>query len=157
MRKLLGLMAGLSLLLTPAAGASATPPTINSEEPGAKALARRPALIVYSGDGAAFLAGLGASAGYPAHLHWTMWSRTQAQAWGGDWHNNCLPSCVQGIFTAYRANVHLDRPEVLGGHLVFTRMTVTYPDAVPPYPAYKSGTWTVRAHYDAQYDSYFWQ
>jgi hypothetical protein len=68
-----------------------------------------------------------------------------------------LAGTTKGNFTAFQANVHLYRPGVLGGHVVFTRMTVTYPGTVPPYPAYESGRWTVRAHYDTQYRSYFWQ
>jgi hypothetical protein len=146
----------LGAMLVPAvAWADSTPRTIASGEPGARALARRPGTIVYSGDGAAFLAGSGVSARYPGRLRWTSWNDTQAYGTGSDWHNDCTPSCVDGTFYAYPAYVHLYDPAYLGGQLIFTRMTVTYPHARPPYPAYRSGRVTMRASFDAQYDSYY--
>jgi hypothetical protein len=145
-----------SLSVVPAAWADSTPLVIKDGEPGAKALGRTPGLLVYSGDGSAFMAGLGASTRNSGHLHWTTWNQTQARGWGGDWHDDCTPDCADGTYSAYRVNVHLYRPEQLGGHLVFSRMTMTYPARRPPYPAYRTGTVTMSARYEAQYDSYFW-
>jgi hypothetical protein len=44
----------------------------------------------------------------------------------------------------------VDDPAWLGGQLIFTRMTVTYPYARPPYPTYRSGKVTTRASYDPE-------
>jgi hypothetical protein len=74
---------------------------------------------------------------------------------GADWHDNCTPNCAEGTYSSYRANVHLDRPRVLGSYWLFTRMTVTYTDRRPPYPIYqKSSSWTMHLEYSRQYDTY---
>jgi hypothetical protein len=109
MKKLGGLLAALTLLAVPAAGSARTTPLVansQSADGSGQGLVRRPALIVYSGDGAAYLGGLGTSR-HPGHLHWTTWGTKQARAWGGDWHDNCTPDCADGTYTAYKANVHL--------------------------------------------------
>ena len=157
MKKLGGVLAALNLLSVPAAAsASRTPLVAKSEASNGDGLARRPALIVYSGDGAAFLGGLGASARNPARLHWMTWAPHQARAWGGEWHDNCTPDCADGTYFTYRANVHLYRPRIVGGYWVFTRMTVTYTGRRPPSPACQRSSWTMRLKYSAQYDTYFW-
>jgi len=118
---------------------------------------QRPREIVYTGDSSAFVAGRGGSARHPASLHWTAWAAAQASAPASDWHDNCRPDCASGSFRAYQAVLRLSRPAMLGGHLVFTRMTVTYTGARPPYPANRSGSWTASLRYSAKPDAtYFW-
>jgi hypothetical protein len=158
MKRLVAALALLGLLLLAGATSASTtlPQVISNNQPGSKALAIRPRLIIYSGDGAGFLAGRGSSARHPGELHWKLWGRTEARGWGADWLDNCSPNCAGGTYHAYRATVHLYRPRQLGRHLVFTRLTMVFTGARPPYPAYKSGRSTLRALYDSQYNDYYW-
>ena len=150
----------LAAAASAAAGAStalaaATPlVAANLSGPGARALARAPKQVVYTEDGSGFLAGRGRSARSPGRLRWLATTSSQARASGADWFDNCRPSCATGTFRAYPATLRLYRPAVLGGHLVFTRMTVTYTGARPPYPAAGDGSWTASLRYSAHL--YFW-
>lgn len=158
MRKFIGALAVAVVLTAPAAAAGAAIPlAADSQAPGAQGLAYRPASIVYSEDGSAYLAGRGTSARYPGRLIWTTWNTNQARGYGSTWLDNCKPNCAAGTYSSYRSNVRLYRPRMLGGHLVFTRMTVTFPASRPPYPAYRSGSWTARLSYSSSYGgAYFW-
>lgn len=113
----------------------------------------KPYRIIYSGDGAALLAG---RSGISSHLTWTSWTQTVGRAWGADWHNNCVPDCARGTYSAYRANIRVYRPRQLGGYLLFTRMTVTYKVPPPPYLAYRHGFITFKLDYSAPYNTFFW-
>jgi hypothetical protein len=136
--------------------ANATP-QIPDGRTSATATVRRPRTIVYSADGSAFLAGDGKSARSPGNLKWSSWSSSKAVATGADWHDNCAPSCAKGTYKAYRGTVVLSHPTKLGGRLVFTRMTVTYSGAHPPYLAYKSGVWLAHLRYSTKFGpAYFW-
>lgn len=152
----IGLVAVSVAFAAPGVASAAGPPTPLAFD-GSPSLHRKPASVVYSGDGAAFLAGRGA-AGHRPHfgkLRWTKWSRTEALAWGADWHNNCTPDCVDGTYFPYGANLKLYRPRMSGGRQVFTRMTVTYTGAHPPYPAYRHKSWTASLAHDQL--GYFWR
>ena len=124
----------------------------NGEPLGHGALQRRPSQIVYSGDGAAYLGG---DAGMYSSLRWSRYTQFGSRATGADWHNNCDPDCVDGTFHAYRAAIHLFRPERVAGHRLFTRMVVRYLRAIPPYPAARR-TITFRLHYSPPYNTLFW-
>lgn len=143
-----------AVLQSAATAAAATPRGFDGG-----ALKRRPATIIYTGDGSALLAGRGRSGAQAfGHLHWTSWGRRSARAWGDDWHDNCLPDCAGGTFTGYHANVTLHRPGWLGGRRVFTRLTVTYPRSRPPYPFYRHHrTWTARLVWTGSPGVYFWK
>ena len=91
-----------------------------------------------------------------AHLRWTSWTSAEGRGSGADWHDNCVPDCADGIVYAYPANVRVYRPERLAGYLVFTRMTITYTGARPPYPAYRSGSVTYTVRYVARYHYFAW-
>ena len=158
MKKLGGVLAAWTLLaVPPAALASSTPMVANSEASSSSGgLVRRPALIVYSGDGAAFLGGAGVSVRHPGQLHWTTWGPGQARACGADWQNNYVPDCVDGTYSPYRANAHLCRPRIVVDYSRFTRMTATHTGEHPPYPAYGSSSWTMLLESSAQHDTYFW-
>ena len=138
-----------------AAAAAAIPLAEAGETSAAHGLAYRPARIIYSGDGAAFLAGRGTSARSPGRLRWRTWNAAQALGYGATWQDDCKPDCATGSYFSYPSNVRMYRPRVLGGHLVFTRMTVTFPAARPPYPAYRSGSWTASLHFTSTL-SYYW-
>jgi hypothetical protein len=157
MRLIATVVAVLMLVAPVAAGAGQTPLAADSQQLGA-ALGRRPRLIVYFGDGAAFLAGRGRSTLQPGRLRWTTWTSSDARAWGADWHNDhCRPSCVGDTFVPFPINLHLYRPRMLGGHLVFTRMTVTYTSARPPRPAFQQRSLTARLQYSTRYGpAYSW-
>ena len=120
------------------------------------ALKRRPATIIYTGDGSGLLAGRARSGGQRfGHLHWTSWGYHSARAWGDDWVDNCNPSCAAGTFTGYHANVKLFRPELLGGRKVFTRLQVAYPGARPSY--HHHSVWIARLEWTGQFSDYFWK
>lgn len=120
-------------------------------------LQRRPFRIFYSGDGAAFLAGRSArGVRHAGHLRWTTWNASQGRAWGADWHDNCRPNCANGHYTGSAANVRLYRPRTLGGHWVFTRLTVSYPGRRPSARSPRS--WTMRLTYSARFGrSFVWR
>lgn len=113
----------------------------------------KPIQIVYSGDGQAFLAGTGSTS---SHLVWTTWSSRQGRGRGADWHNNCVPNCAEGTFTAYPATVRVYRPRRVAGYLLFTRMTTTYIRTQPPYPGYRRPAVTYKLDYDARTNTLFW-
>jgi hypothetical protein len=138
------------------ASASQRTPRVVSSSGGTPRYAgfqRRPFRIVYSGDGAALLAGTGSTFN---HLTWTSWAGGQGRGRGADWHDNCVPDCANGTYAAYPVNVIVDRPELVGGYLLFTRMTTTYTAATPPYPAYRHRSVTYKLDYNAQYNTFFW-
>lgn len=156
---LVGLViAGAAILMAIATAiAAAMPSAAMNQGPAANALGLRPATIIYSGNGAAFLAGRGPSVRDHGGLHWTAWTASAASGSGSDWHDNCEPSCAQGTYSPYPATVELSRPRFLEGHLVYTQMTVTYLGRRPPYPAYRSGSWTATLRYSSAYGtSYSW-
>lgn len=105
---------------------------------------RQPGRIVYTGDGSALLAGSGAIG---SHLHWTKWTRSGGLATGADWHDNCIPDCARGTYSAYPVRIRAYRLRWVEGYLVFTRVRVTYTGARPPYPAYRRGSVTYRLRY----------
>ena len=154
-----GAVLGLAVLVALAAAAQATPlhqtPRVLASG-GTPPYARfqwEPFRIVYSGDGAALVAGRG---GISNHLRWTTWNHKEGLAWGANWHDNCIPSCAQGTYFAYRANVRVYRPRQVGTRLLFTRLTVTYTGARPPYPAYPHRSITYELRVDAVYNDFFW-
>lgn len=110
----------------------------------------KPFWIIYSGDGAALLAGRGSTS---SRLHWTSWNAAEGDAWGADWHNNCVPDCARGTFFAFRATVKVYRPRRPGGYLLFTRMRVTYTGKRPP--GYAHQTLVFRLSYSPQYGTYY--
>lgn len=85
--------------------------------------ATRPGIIDQSVDGALFLAGLKHGpfhwSDHPnlGHLTWTKWTSQEGRAWGGEWFDNCQPSCGNGLITVEKATLHVWRPV----HGVFTR------------------------------------
>lgn len=156
---LVALLCASTTAMAPVAAAQArssrpTPRVPRADAP-AKYLRWRPHSIVYSEDGASLFAGTGR---IHAHMRWTMWNQRQARGRGADWHDDCTPSCAGGTYHSYPATVHLYRPRRLGGHRVFTRMTIAYTTARrPPYPAYRDGAMTYSVGYSTKYGtSYFW-
>lgn len=79
----------------------------------------RPATIIPTGDGSAFLSGL---TGKKSHIHWKTWSRRTASAVATIWIDDGIPNEAQGTFHAHRAMVFAFRNH--DGR--FTRMTVTF-------------------------------
>jgi hypothetical protein len=135
----------LAVLVPPAIAAQATPRIVSGDGAYASQLQRKPARIIYSGDGNAVLAGP-TGRPYQTHLTWTSWNSKEGRAWGADWHNNCNPYCAAGTFSAYRANVQVYRPEHVAGYLLFTRLTVTYTGSRPPWPAYQHRSLTYKLY-----------
>jgi hypothetical protein len=122
---------------------------------GAGNLTVRPAVVIYTVDGAGFLAGSGRSSAHPGRIHWTVWGRNQAFGYGRYWGNDCEPDCAQGTFYTYPIEVHLYRPRLLGGRLLFTRLTVRFTGNPPSYYSRSRG-FTLTARYEARLRGYFW-
>lgn len=101
----------------------------------------KPATLIYTGDGSAFFAGATkVSKTNFGSLHWSKWNKKKALGSGGNWLNDCKPSCAKGNYHGYAVTLKLTRPRKLAGHNVFTRMLVTYTSNVPPH-AVRSTTW----------------
>jgi hypothetical protein len=125
------------------------------------AFARRPSAIVYSGDDSALLAGRGSGPSRPparlsSWISWRSWTSTEARGSGADWHDNCVPDCATGTYYPYADALRAYRPRRLGGYLLFTRLTVTYAGARPPYPAYRNGFITFKLGYTAKTKTFGW-
>jgi hypothetical protein len=144
-------------VMTPASSSdfrrvAATPLVYSGRAVGHGAFQRRPATIIYSGDGSALLAG---GSSIRSHLVWTSYTRQGARATGADWFDNCEPDCADGTYHAYFAKVHLYRPERIDGYRAFTRMTVHLLSAGLPFPnAPRFVVFHLR--YEAEYGSIFW-
>ena len=150
----------LLIAAAPAAGAGVSAPassprivTSSGGAPRYAGLRHTPREIIYSGDGSAFIAGPGH--GSPA-IVWTSWNATSGRGMAADWHDNCIPDCARGHFTAYRARITVYRPRRLHGYLLFTRMTTAFTGARPPYPGFRRATVTYRLQYQASGPSFFW-
>jgi hypothetical protein len=92
-----------------------------------------------------------------SRLHWTTWNRSVGRATGSDWHNNCIPDCAHGAFSAYPVEARISPLRWVDGYLVFTRLTVTYTGARPPGSAYRRGWVTYRLHYNAPKFAFYWR
>jgi hypothetical protein len=90
---------------------------------------RKPPELVYSGNGAAFVAG---RRGPTSSLRWIGWGMRTAVVNGDDWRNNCKPYCAAGTYRGYPVRVRLYRRRHMAGRPVFTRVAITY--LRTPYP-----------------------
>jgi hypothetical protein len=129
LRKISVLVAAGALVSVPAAlGSGSTLPKLPSQiGPSSKGdLKVKPASIVYTGDGSGFLAGARQSKHRDKPLKWSSWTSSAGNGSGFNWVNNCNPNCASGKFRAFAVKLHAYRPRRLGGHLIFTRMKVTY-------------------------------
>jgi hypothetical protein len=97
----------------------------------------KPASILYTGDGTGFFAGRKKADNHSGRLNWTSWTSTGGRGSGFNWLDNCQPSCAAGTFHQYPVKLHVWRPEHVGGHLIFTRMTVRYTGTRPSGVAQK--------------------
>jgi hypothetical protein len=92
----------------------------------------KPPLIAVAGTNVNAFAGYGRSARVRRaklrKLRWHIWDAYRATATGGYWRSWCLPDCATGWLVSYRVKLTLDRPRILGGHLVFTRLRAVYTD-----------------------------
>lgn len=135
---------GVAVGLTFAVGASAALaalPGVTSE--GSAPPKVKPATILYTGDGSGLFAGATkVSKTNFGSIHWSKWNKTKAAGSGGNWLNDCKPSCAGGKFHGYPVKLTLTRPKMVAGKHIFTRMTVTYTQNLPPH-AIKTTTWKV--------------
>ena len=84
-----------------------------------RSFAVRPAIIVPTGDGSAFISGRN---GKQSHIRWQRWNMREAYAVATIWIDNGIPNIAEGTFHGQRATVQAFR--VLKGR--FTRLTVRY-------------------------------
>ena len=138
-------MIGVAVAVLFAIGASAALaalPGVTSE--GTAAPKVKPTTIVYTGDGNALFAGAQAvSKTNFGSIQWSKWNKKKAAGSGGNWLNDCKPDCARGKFHGYPVTLSLSRPRTVVGKRVFTRMTVTYTQNLPPH-AIKTTTWKLR-------------
>jgi hypothetical protein len=67
-----------------------------------------------------------------------------------------VPDCATGTYYAFAATLRAYRPRQFGAYLLFTRLTVTYTGARPPYPAYQQGFITFKLVYTAKTKTFGW-
>ena len=103
----------------------------------------RPASIQISGDGSFYFDGRRKPHHHAAPLKWTSWTSTGGRGSGFNWVNNCMPNCASGTFHLYPVKLHVWRPRHVGGHFIFTRMTVTYTDGHPRGVPHNKDVFTV--------------
>jgi hypothetical protein len=87
----------------------------------------RPAFIIYTGDGSGYFGGRTRR----GRIRWSTWSSRRAAGRGYDQIDDCTPDCARGHFAAYPVRIKLRRPRELGHHLVFTRLSIFYPNRHP--------------------------
>jgi hypothetical protein len=129
-------VAGIAAALTAAASASAAalPGVVADIGPAfSGSIQVRPHEIVWTGDGTGLFAGRRRPDAKPSHsrIGWTRWSRSSAIGTAYSWLDNCVPDCASGSFMSYPVRLELGDPRTLNHHLVFMKMTVTYPHRVP--------------------------
>jgi hypothetical protein len=131
-------------------GAAALPrlPKYINSLPSHPYLQVKPGMMVYTGDGSGLFAGNGKASRRPHYgrIRWTEWSTTIARGSGANWLSNCNPACGDGTRTPYPVRLKAYRTGSRSGHLVFTRMTVTYTHDMPPLNwARRTQTWVLTA------------
>lgn len=145
LRKISILAAIGALISVPAALGSGTalPKLPSHSGPTGKGdLKAKPASIVYSGDGSAFFAGGPKSNHRAKPLSWSSWTAKGGQGSGFNWLNDCTPNCAAGTFHRFAVKLQAYRPRREGGHLIFTRMKVTYTGKMPKHGS-STQTWKV--------------
>jgi hypothetical protein len=69
---------------------------------------------------------------YATGLHWSRWSRADADAAGTGHQNDCTPSCAAGRFHTYPLTVRLSRPVTcVRGRREFSRLAWRFTAAKP--------------------------
>jgi hypothetical protein len=134
-----------ALLASAASAAAATPPAaIAYVGPASHQNPQvRPAWIVLSGDSSNILAG---ARRVGAKIDWRSWGASSALGTGKNWIDDCEPSCAAGKFHGTPVKLQLSSPKLVGGHLIFTRLKITY-------YSHHVHTQTLRASYlDGAYD-----
>jgi opacity protein-like surface antigen len=117
----------------------------------------KPKTIVYTGDGSGLFAGATkVSKTNFGSIHWSKWNKTKAVGSGGNWLNDCKPSCASGKFHGYPVKLTLTMPKVVAGKHIFTRMTVTYTQNLPAHAA-KTTTWKVSHSTSHAGTLFFWK
>jgi hypothetical protein len=108
----------------------ASPTSLNASS-AYNGLQVKPTSITYTGDGTGLLGGANVRNG-SSGIDWTKWTTGVAFGTGFNQLNNCTPSCAGGKFHSYPVKIEMWRPQILGGILVFTRMTIFYKRTQPP-------------------------
>lgn len=127
------LVAGAIVAAAANAAHAAPLPTLPTELVGRQALAVRPPVVDFTGDGTGFLGGFTGrrSVRYPysrstsrwlGRLHWTAWTGVHARGTGAIWLNNGVPDDARGTFYPYAVTVRAFRPR----NGVFTRLAFVY-------------------------------
>ena len=73
------------------------------------------------------------------HLKWQRWNGRKASGKGDMRANDCRPSCADGSFQRYKAEVELSRVRDCGGIQYFDKITVHFPGKGPG-----GGNWSLR-------------
>jgi hypothetical protein len=132
----MGIGGAIIALLVPAGASGAGPiPVAAIGSVDGRQLGIRPAQIDY--ELGSELAGARGAHNKPGRLRWASWTSRQALGSGYDWIEKRCPArllqiCPGFAFHLYAARVRLYGARQQHGHLVFTRMTITYTHAPPP-------------------------
>ncbi|MGA9875517.1 MAG: hypothetical protein WBQ21_06895 [Solirubrobacteraceae bacterium] len=114
-----------------ASGALPVSPTFLNASNAYNGLQVEPTSIIYTGDGTGLLGGANVR-NRSSGIDWTKWTTDVALGTGFNQLNNCTPSCAGGKFHGYPVKIEMWHPQILGGILVFTRMTIFYKRSQPP-------------------------
>lgn len=113
----------LAALAAPALASAGSLPAMPTEACGGATVVVRPTLISPSCDGT-FVFG-GVARDLYGRIHWRAWTSTSAVGKGAVWVGTCNPNCAEGAHVPHGATLHLFRPRVLHGQLVFSRLSYT--------------------------------
>ena len=112
-------------------------PTYLDANPG-QGMRLHPGTIVYTGAGTGAL----------ERLRWSHWGSRVTQGSGVDAIKTCTPDCASGPTSYYPVRVEGNGLSELEGVMTYTRVRVTYTDAVPSFNGrYASRTYTLKASY----------
>lgn len=138
LRRISILVATAVLVAAPGALAAGVPKVPSYSGPVHKGdFKAKPSSIVYAMGG--ILQGRRKANHKAGSLHWSSWSATGGRGSGFNW----VTSGAGGKYKLYPVKLHPFHPRRVAGHLIFTRMTVTYTGAKPSHSP-KSSVWTVK-------------
>lgn len=162
MRK--GLVPALTAVIvfaTAAASRAAALPRLPTELVGSQALAVRPSVVDFTGDGTGFLGGFSGHRSVPhgsqsnsrwmGRLRWTIWNEHDGRGSGAVWLNNGIPDDAGGTFYPYAVTVRAFRPR----NGVFTRLAFAYWIGDWPYATVRDAHFYPATRYGPGYWQWF--
>jgi hypothetical protein len=132
-----------------------------TELTGRQALAVRPSIIDFTGDGTGILGGFTRRRSIPkpglrsmrefGYLKWSSWNAVDARGTGAVWLDNGVPDEARGTFYPYQVEVRAFRPRTG----VFTRLAFVYWSGDVPHAAVRSAHFYPATKYGPGYWQWF--